>query len=94
MVARILRSRIYIGKIESKKNKNSYGRQHKAIIGKEMFREVQSLLDENLKNLNETHEKNAYLLSGKIFDNNGNVFKNLRGTKKQGAKISLLRRER
>jgi hypothetical protein len=81
MLANILRSQIYIGRIQNKKENASYKGQHQPIIDKELFDRVQSLMDENRNKENETYKKDAYLLSGKIFDPDGNPFKNQKSSK-------------
>ncbi len=86
MLARILHSQVYIGNIESKKDKISYPGKHQAIIDRKLFKEVQSLLNENRNNLSKTYNKRPYLLSNKLFDHQGNVFKNQQSLKKGARK--------
>ncbi len=81
MLARILRSQIYIGRIENKKDGVSYPGKHQAIVESKIFNQVQSLLDGNRKNKLETYSRDSFLLSGKIFDESGKPFKNEKGTK-------------
>jgi site-specific DNA recombinase len=81
MIARILRSEVYIGRIEQKKDKLSYEGLHEPIIDKEVFDQVQDILNNNQLNHKETYKTDAFLLSGKIFDCNGVVFRNNQGTK-------------
>ncbi|MCD4784762.1 MAG: recombinase family protein [Candidatus Eremiobacteraeota bacterium] len=82
MLARLLRSKVYIGRIESKKDGNSYPGKHKSIIDRKLFDRVQFLMDENRNQLNKAYNKNAYLLSNKIYDDHGNAFKNQQCSKK------------
>ncbi|MCD4785317.1 MAG: recombinase family protein [Candidatus Eremiobacteraeota bacterium] len=86
MLARLLRSKVYIGRIESKKDGNSYLGKHQSIIDRKLFDRVQSLMDENRNQFNKAHNKNAYLLSNKISDDRGNVFKNQQCSKKNSRK--------
>lgn len=81
ILGRILRSKIYIGKIEDKKCKKCFEGLHKPIIDKKLFKEVQSLLDNNKNKDNESYSREGYLLSGKIYDQNGNQFKNQKSSK-------------
>jgi len=86
MLARILRSKVYIGKIESKKEGTSYTGKHKAIIERKLFERVQALMDDNRNKMNKAYNKKPYLLSNKIIDDNGNVFKNQQCSKKGNRK--------
>jgi site-specific DNA recombinase len=81
MAGHLLRSKIYIGMIEYKKESKAYPGKHKAIINKELFDEVRAMLEDRQNDYNTTHERNAYLLSGKIFDEKGRVFKNQKTSK-------------
>jgi hypothetical protein len=80
-LSRILRAKIYIGKIENKKEKETFEGLHEAIIDRKLFNEVQALLDENYNRKCDTCNYDGYLLSGKIYDNNGNEFKNQKSAK-------------
>lgn len=86
MLARLLRSKVYVGKIESKKDEVSYEGNHEAIIEKELFDQVQTLMDGNMNKHNESYDMNGYLLSGKIIDKNGNIFKNQKSSKNSARK--------
>ena len=81
VLARILRSQVYVGRIEHKVQNKAYKGRYRAIIDRELFNKVQALMDENQNKHNETHELNGYLLSGKLLDNRGNRFKNQRTSK-------------
>ncbi|MCD4785276.1 MAG: recombinase family protein [Candidatus Eremiobacteraeota bacterium] len=86
MLSRLLRSKVYIGKIESKKDGVSYPGKHQSIIDRKLFDRVQSLIDDNRNQFNKAYNKNAYLLSNKISDDRGNVFKNQQCSKKNSRK--------
>ncbi|MCD4786005.1 MAG: recombinase family protein [Candidatus Eremiobacteraeota bacterium] len=88
MLSRLLRSKVYIGKIESKKDGVSYPGKHQSIIDRKLFDRVQSLIDDNRNQFNKAYNKNAYLLSNKISDDRGNVFKNQQCSKKNSRKSS------
>lgn len=81
MLARLLRDKVYIGKIEHKGNSTVYDGTHKGIISKELFNSAQKLLDENLNNDSELYNKEHYLLSNKITSSDGEVFKNQKSSK-------------
>ena len=81
MLARILRSQVYIGRIESKKDGISYPGKHKGIVNKDIFKQVQEIMDENRNKLNRKYSKLPYLLSKKLYDRKGNVFKNQQSRK-------------
>lgn len=81
MIARILRSKLYIGRIEDKMNGDSWPGRHKAIIGQKLFDQVQTLMDENRNQYAETYDREGYLLSNKVVDSDGNVFKNQKCSK-------------
>lgn len=75
-VYRILRDKIYIGKIEHKAINQIYNGRHKAIIDINLFNQVQ----EKLTNQNNCHAKRGRvsdnLLSGKLFSADGQKYKN------------------
>ncbi len=71
--------------MELKSEKKFFKGQHKAIIEGEIFHRVQALMDQNQNKHNETHDMHRHLLSGKLFDNNGNQFKN-QGTSKNASR--------
>jgi DNA invertase Pin-like site-specific DNA recombinase len=80
-LATLLRSHIYAGRIPYKREKASYPGVHKAIIDKNLFDQVQALMDENQNSYDVSGGRTPYLLTGKIFDENGNQFKNQKTTK-------------
>ena len=80
-LALLLRSQVYIGRIEHKRINASYPGQHKEIISRELFRKVQALLDENRNKENKKYRKDRFLLSGKLFDADGRPFKNQNSSK-------------
>jgi len=82
MLSKLLRAKIYIGRIENKKEKKSYPGRHKAIIEKKLFDKVQALIKSNRNNLRETYCIDSNLLSNKITDADGNIFKNQKSSKK------------
>lgn len=81
MLVRILRNKIYIGKIINKKAEAIYPGKHKAIINRELFDEVQNLLTEQCNRKNNTYFKDAYLLTGKIINSEGEKFTNQKSSK-------------
>jgi DNA invertase Pin-like site-specific DNA recombinase len=81
MLNRMLRNKIYIGKIENKKAEKTYPGKHKEIVKRELFNQVQELLTTQYNRKTNTYSKDAYLLSSKIIDSNGNKFTNQKSSK-------------
>lgn len=72
---RLLRDRIYIGKIENKKGGTFAKGEHEPIISTELFNRVQVALANNSNNKSpSTHAPN--ILTGKLFNHNGTKFIN------------------
>lgn len=68
---KILRNKVYIGKIEHKEN--VYEGIHEGIVDETIFEKVQKTLDFNTVQANNAvHAKCSSLLAGKLFDSNGN----------------------
>ncbi len=69
---KMLRNKVYIGKIEYKGQ--VYEGLHDGIVDEEVFKNVQEILDHNtvLRN-NSVQAKHSCLLSGRIFDDKGNI---------------------
>lgn len=68
---KILRNKVYIGKIEHKEN--VYEGIHEGIVDELIFEKVQKTLDFNTVQINNaTKSKHSSLLAGKLFDSNGN----------------------
>ena len=85
-LAVLLRSKIYIGKIDFKKENLTYEGKHKGIVPQELFQKVQDILDRNQQNHCQKYEKNSFPLSEKLFDSLGNPLKNHKGTRNQTKK--------
>ncbi len=81
MLNKMLRNKIYIGKIQNKKAGETYPGKHKAIIKRELFDKVQELLTTQYNRKTTTYLKDAYLLSDKIIDSNGNKLTNQKSSK-------------
>lgn len=68
---KILRNKVYIGKIEHKEN--VYEGLHDGIVEETIFEKVQKILDFNTAQVNNAvKSKHSSLLAGKLFDSNGN----------------------
>ena len=66
----ILRNRTYLGEINH--HGASYPGEHEAIIGTDLFDEVQVILDTNRRGRRERWQASDALLLGKLFDDRGN----------------------
>lgn len=81
---RILRNKVYIGKIEHKNE--VYEGLHDGIIDEKTFNKVQKIMDENSVNAkNSTGSKHISLLAGKIFDDKGNIMSPSHSRNRHGA---------
>jgi site-specific DNA recombinase len=80
-LALMLRSSIYIGRIQYKKENITFPGLHEPIVDKKVFVQVQALMDSNQNKHNKTHEMNSFLLTRKLVDSLGNVFKNQKSSK-------------
>lgn len=68
---KILRNKLYIGKIEHKEN--VYDGIHEGIVDEVIFEQAQKMLDFNMVQANNgTKAKPSSLLAGKLFDSSGN----------------------
>jgi site-specific DNA recombinase len=85
-LALMLRSPIYIGRTQYKKENITFPGLHEPIVDKKVFAQVQALMDSNQNKHNKTHEMYAFLLTKKLFDNRGNVFKNQKSSKNSAKK--------
>ena len=83
---RLLRDMIYIGQIAHKKANTTAKGEQDAIISKELFNEVQQALKNNSNNKTESH-RSPNLLSGKLFNSQGERFINQVKTNKNHTKI-------
>ncbi|MGI9476159.1 MAG: recombinase family protein, partial [Hyphomicrobiaceae bacterium] len=66
----ILRNRTYLGEINHRGD--SYPGEHKAIVDKDLYDEVQAILDANRRGRRERWQATDALLVGKLFDDRGN----------------------
>ncbi len=73
-VSRTLKNKLYIGKIEHKRLNEIYEGKHEAIIDKEIFNQVQNLLDENRVDYHTTKKIRRALLYKKLFTSAGEEF--------------------
>ncbi len=73
-VSRALKNKLYIGKIEHKRLNEIYEGKHEAIIDKEIFDQVQNLLDENRVDYHTTKKIRHVLLYKKLFTPAGEEF--------------------
>ena len=81
---RILRNKVYIGKIEHKNE--VYEGLHDGIIDEKIFNKVQKIMDENsVKAKNSIGSKHVSLLAGKIFDDKGNIMSPSHSRNRHGA---------
>ena len=83
---RLLRDMTYIGQIAHKKANTFAKGEQDAIISKELFNEVQQALKNNSNNKTESH-RSPNLLSGKLFNSQGERFINQVKTNKNHTKI-------
>ena len=83
---RLLRDMTYIGQIAHKKANTFAKGEQDAIISKELFNEVQQALKHNSNNKTESH-RSPNLLSGKLFNSQGERFINQVKTNKKHTKI-------
>ena len=83
---RLLRDMTYIGQIAHKKANTTAKGEQDAIISKELFNEVQQALKNNSNNKTESH-RSSNLLSGKLFNSQGERFINQVKTNKNHTKI-------
>ena len=83
---RLLRDMTYIGQIAHKKANTTAKGEQDAIISKELFNEVQQALKNNSNNKTESH-RSPNLLSGKLFNSQGERFINQVKTNKNHTKI-------
>ena len=83
---RLLRDMIYIGQIAHKKANTTAKGEQDAIISKELFDQVQQALKNNSNNKIESH-RSPNLLSGKLFNSQGERFINQVKTNKNHTKI-------
>lgn len=68
---KILRNKVYIGKIEHKEN--VYEGLHDGIVEETIFEKIQKVMDFNTIQVNNAAKaKHSSLLAGKLFDSNGN----------------------
>ncbi len=68
----LLRNKVYIGEICHKEN--SYPGEHKGIVDKKIFDEVQKLMEANRRKKVGSHDaKHSCLLAGKVYDDCGNL---------------------
>ena len=73
---RILRDKVYIGKITHKKTNEVFDGIHKPILTQELFDQVQKVLEKNANHRHKNTRSSANLLSRKLFDANGRRFIN------------------
>ena len=83
---RLLRDMTYIGQIAHKKANTTAKGEQDAIVSKELFNEVQQALKNNSNNKTESH-RSPNLLSGKLFNSQGERFINQVKTNKNHTKI-------
>lgn len=83
---RLLHEKLYLGMIENKHTGQIFKGQHEAIISKELWKKVQTKLKDNDNCANHTRSRNNNLLTGKLFDSNGNIFTNQANSKKKATK--------
>lgn len=83
---RLLRDMIYIGQIAHKKANTFAKGEQDAIISKDLFNQVQQALKNNSNNKTESH-RSPNLLSGKLFNSQGERFINQVKTNKNHTKI-------
>ena len=81
---RILREKIYTGKIEHKKNGTVAPGEHDAIISQELFDVVQAKLQESSNGKSGRSNGSPNLLSGKIYNASGTKFTNQKANKSKG----------
>ncbi len=79
-ISKLLKSQLYLGKIESKSTQESFKGQHEAIISQDLFNQVQEVLAKR-SHRKSIYQQNSYLLSGKIYNTHGELFTNYRTTK-------------
>ena len=83
---RLLRDMTYIGQIAHKKANTTAKGEQDAIISKDLFNQVQQALKNNSNNKTESH-RSPNLLSGKLFNSQGERFINQVKTNKNHTKI-------
>lgn len=81
MLARMLRDKVYIGKVENKKTGEVYKGVHKSIVSKELYDNVQTLLGSVKEKTSKEVNKETFMLSGKIINTNGDILKNHKSSK-------------
>ncbi len=84
-ICRILQDKLYIGRIRSLKDNKDWPGQHDAIIDKELWNKVQSIMKSNLNNPNTIFSTEPYMLSSLLQTNTGEKFRKDKA-KKDGKK--------
>ena len=80
-LARLLHDVVYIGKISNKKSNEVFDGQHKAVIDKELWQQVQDKIKERNRRGHGAVQKDSYLLHKKIMSADGTIFKNMKTSK-------------
>ena len=78
---RILKDKVYIGMVTHKRNGTEARGEHAPIITTELFERIATRMAENASGKSGASMPSPNLLSGKVFDANGNKFRNQRTAK-------------